>query len=74
MESDSTGMVAPAAFPTSRATRRRRAARVRAGIALVGYAGSFVTLAAMLVLAATAGALADGAPAGGATVTATYER
>jgi acyl-CoA synthetase (AMP-forming)/AMP-acid ligase II len=74
MGSDSTGMVAPAAFPTSRATRRRRAARVRAGIALVGYAGSFVTLAAMLVLAATAGALADGVPAGGATVTATYER
>jgi hypothetical protein len=47
---------------------------VRAGIAVIGYAGSFVTLAAMLVLAATAGALADGVPAGGATVTATYER
>ncbi|TWF78251.1 hypothetical protein FHX44_114171 [Pseudonocardia hierapolitana] len=67
-------MAAPAAFPTFRATRRRRAARVRAGIALVGYAGSFVTLAAMLVLAATAGALADGVPADDSTVTATYER
>jgi hypothetical protein len=47
---------------------------MRAGIAFVGYAGTFVTLAAMLVLAATAGALADGVPAKGATVTATYER
>jgi hypothetical protein len=65
---------AAAAYRTSRATRRRRAARVRAGMAAIGYAGSFVTLAAMLVLAATAGALADGVPAGGATVTATYER
>jgi hypothetical protein len=37
-------------------------------------AGSLVTLAAMLVLAATAGALADGMPAGGPTVTATVER
>ena len=47
---------------------------MRAGIAIVGYAGSFVTLAAMLVLAATAGAVADGVPAGGATMTATYGR
>jgi hypothetical protein len=67
-------MAVPAAFRTSRATRRRRAARVRAGIALVGYAGSFITLAAMLVLAATAGALADGVSVGGSTVTATYGR
>lgn len=67
-------MAAPAAFPTSRATRRRRAARVRAGIAVVCHAGSFVTLAAMLVLAATAGALADGTPADDSAVTATYER
>jgi hypothetical protein len=37
--------------------------------------GSLVTLAALLVLAATAGGLADGMPAGGApTVTVTYER
>ena len=67
-------MAAPAALPSSPTTRDRRAARARAGIALVGYAGSFVTLAAMLVLAATAGALADGVPAGNSTVTATYER
>ena len=46
----------------------------RAGFALVGYAGTFVTLTAMLVLAATAGALVDGAPATGSTLTATYER
>jgi hypothetical protein len=67
-------MAAPAAIRPSRATRRRRAARVRAGFALVGYAGTFVTLTAMLVLAATAGALVDGAPATGSTLTATYER
>jgi hypothetical protein len=67
-------MAAPAPLAASPATCDRRAARVRAGIALVGYAGSFVTLAAMLVLAATAGALADGVPAGEAAVTATYER
>jgi hypothetical protein len=66
-------MAAPAALP-SPAAPDRRAARMRAGIAFVGYAGTFVTLAAMLVLAATAGALADGVPAKGATVTATYER
>ena len=47
---------------------------MRAGIALVGYVGSFVTLAAMLVLAATAGAVADGVSAGTPTVTATYGR
>jgi hypothetical protein len=68
-------MAAPAALLASPAAHdRRAAARVRAGIAFVGYAGSFVTLTAMLVLAATAGALADGVPAKGATVTATYER
>ena len=66
--------MAPAAFRTSRATRRRRAARVRAGIEVIGYAGTFVTLAAMLVLAATAGALADGVSVGTPTVTATYGR
>jgi hypothetical protein len=67
-------MAAPAALPTSRATRRRRAARVRAAIEFVGYAGSFITLAAMLVLAATAGALADGVSAEEPAVTVTYER
>jgi hypothetical protein len=65
-------MAAPAALPASPTRHRRRAARVRAGVALVGYAGSFVTLAAMLVLAAAAGALADGVPVGDAA--ATYER
>jgi len=67
-------MAAPAAYPTPRPPRRRRARRVRAGLELVGYAGSFITLAAMLVLAATAGALVDGVPSNGATVTATYGR
>jgi len=66
-------MRAPAAVPASSA-RPRRSTRVRTGVALVGYAGSFVTLAAMLVLAATAGALADGVPASGQTVTVTFER
>jgi hypothetical protein len=47
---------------------------MRTGVALVGRVGSLVTLAAMLVLAATAGSLADGVPAGEATVTATFER
>jgi hypothetical protein len=47
---------------------------VRAGVAVVGFLGSTVTLAAMLVLAATAGALADGVPAGGPTLTVTVER
>lgn len=67
-------MAVPAAYRPSRATRRRRAGRVRAGIEYVGYAGSFITLAAMLVLAATAGALADGVSVGTPTVTATYGR
>jgi hypothetical protein len=67
-------MAAPAARIASPAELDRGAARVRAGIALVACAGTFVTLAAMLVLAATAGALADGVPAGDAAVTATYER
>jgi hypothetical protein len=46
---------------------------MRTGIEVVGRAGSLVTLVAMLVLAATAGALVDGEPAG-AAVTATFER
>ena len=66
-------MSAPAALRVP-ATRYRRGARVRAGVAVIGFLGSTVTLAAMLVLAATAGALADGVPAGGSAVTATYER
>ncbi|MGH3585728.1 MAG: hypothetical protein ACRDQ0_05350 [Pseudonocardia sp.] len=46
---------------------------MRTGVAVLARAGSLVTLAAMLVLAATAGALVDGVPAG-AAVTATFER
>jgi hypothetical protein len=42
---------------------------------VVGRVGSLVTLVALIVLAATAGAMADGMPAGGsATVTATFDR
>ncbi len=47
---------------------------MRTGVEVVGRVGSLVTLTAMLVLAATAGALADGVPAGGASVVATFER
>jgi len=36
--------------------------------------GSTVTVAALLVLGAAAGAVADGVPPGNATVTATYDR
>jgi hypothetical protein len=61
-----------AAEPVRRTGRTR--IRVRRGIDTVGRAGSVVTLAAMLVLAATAGALADGVPAGGVPVTATFDR
>jgi hypothetical protein len=68
-------MPAPAALPRFSAdARARRAARMRTGVEVVGRVGSLVTLTAMLVLAATAGALADGMPAGDATVTATFER
>ena len=59
-------------FPAD--TRRRRTSRMRTGLEVVGRVGSLVTLTAMLVLAATAGALADGVPAGGASVVATFER
>ena len=47
---------------------------MRVGVEVIGRVGSLVTLTALLVLAATAGALADGVPAGDATMTATYER
>lgn len=63
---DTTGMYGPAA-PRARVYTRR-------GVDVVGRVGSVVTLAALLVLGATAGALADGVPAGGAAVTATFER
>ncbi|WP_143517315.1 hypothetical protein [Pseudonocardia sp. MH-G8] len=68
-------MSAPAVLPRSSAQARgRRAVRMRIGVEVVGRVGSLVALTALLVLAATAGALADGVPAGDATVTATYER
>ncbi|HET6259936.1 hypothetical protein [Pseudonocardia sp.] len=65
--------------PVARAGRHRRATTPRTllGLAVdvVGRVGSLVTLAALVVLAATAGAMADGMPAGGsATVTATFDR
>jgi hypothetical protein len=61
------------------AGRHRRATTPRTllGLAVdvVGRVGSLVTLMALVVLAATAGAMADGMPAGGsATVTATFDR
>jgi hypothetical protein len=66
-------MSGPLAPPPPSADRNgRRATRMRTGIEVVGRVGTLVALAAMLVLAATAGALVDGMPAGG-TVTATFE-
>ena len=57
------------------AARRPPARRdLHPGVAVVGWLGSAVTLAALLVVGAAAGALADGMPAGVPTVTATYER
>jgi hypothetical protein len=78
----------PAAVPTPRpatapavdepAGRHRRALTLRSCLARVaettGRLGSAVSLAALLVLAATAGGLADGMPATGeATVTVTFD-
>jgi hypothetical protein len=56
---------------------RHRRNRTPSACALdvIGRAGTLVMLTALLVVAATAGALADGIPAGAnATVTATYDR
>jgi hypothetical protein len=58
---------------------RRRRAGPRTCLALaavlVGRAGTLVSVTALMVVAATAGALADGIPASGdATVTVTYDR
>jgi hypothetical protein len=65
--------------PVASAGRHRRATTPRTVLGLavdvVGRAGSLVTLLAFVVLAATAGAMVDGMPAGGsATVTATFDR
>ena len=54
--------------------RRKRTPLARV-LDVIGRAGTFVMLTALLVVAATAGALVDGIPAGAnATVTATYDR
>jgi hypothetical protein len=54
---------------------RHRRTPGSAAVDVVGQLGSFVTLMALLVLAATAGGLVDGVPAdAGPTVTVTYER
>jgi hypothetical protein len=63
-----TSTLAPAA------RRRPFRRKLHRGVAVVGWMGNAVILAALLVLGAAAGALADGVPAGIPTVTATYER
>ncbi|GAA1286704.1 hypothetical protein GCM10009609_60800 [Pseudonocardia aurantiaca] len=65
----------PASEAPSGGAPRRQRGRAALGVAVLVGVGSVVTLAALLVLAATAASLADGVPAGGApTVTVTYER
>lgn len=60
--------------PADRYRRARRASGTSAWDA-VGRLGSVVTLVALLVVAATAGGLADGVPAtDNPTVSATFER
>ena len=56
------------------AARRPSDRKLHRGVAVLGWLGRAVTLAALLVVGATAGALADGVSAGVPTVTATYER
>jgi hypothetical protein len=54
---------------------RRKRTPLACVLDAIGRAGTFVMLTALLVVAATAGALVDGIPAGAnATVTATYDR
>lgn len=58
--------------------RHRRALTVRSratrAIDVLGHVGSLVTLSSVLVLAATAGGIVDGVPAGEApTVTVTFD-
>jgi hypothetical protein len=61
------------AEPGGRHRRKRTALACAADV--IGRVGTLVMLTALLVVAATAGALADGIPAGAnATVTATYDR
>jgi hypothetical protein len=64
-------------LPADPAGRHRREStprsRVGRAVDVVGRVGSLVTLAALMVLAATAGGLVDGMPASGAAVTATFD-
>ncbi|HEY4418200.1 MAG TPA: hypothetical protein VGN22_01710 [Pseudonocardia sp.] len=54
---------------------RRKLTPLTCALDVIGRAGTLVMLTALLVVAATAGALVDGIPAGAnATVTATYDR
>jgi hypothetical protein len=56
-------------------SHRRKLAPLACAVDLVGRVGTLVMLTALIVVAATAGALVDGIPAGAnATVTATYDR
>jgi hypothetical protein len=69
----------PRSCPAETVGRHRRRATPRTYLALamdvVGRVGTLVTVTALMVVAATAGAMADGMPAsGGATVTVTYDR
>jgi hypothetical protein len=69
----------PRPRPAARGGRHRRARATGTPLArvvdVVGRVGTLVMVGALLVVAATAGALVDGVPAGAnATVTATYDR
>ena len=54
---------------------RRKRTPLASAMDVIGRVGTLVMLTALLVVAATAGALVDGIPAGtNATVTVTYDR
>jgi hypothetical protein len=54
---------------------RRKRAPLTCALDVIGRVGTLVMLTSLLVVAAAAGALVDGIPAGAkATVTATYDR
>jgi hypothetical protein len=54
---------------------RREPTALACALDVIGRMGTLVMLTALLVVAATAGSLVDGIPAGAnATVTATYDR
>ncbi|WP_219412815.1 hypothetical protein [Pseudonocardia nigra] len=55
-------------------TAARSRSRTGRTLDVIGHVGSLITLAALMVLAGTAGGLADGMPAtDGATVTVTFD-